>query len=122
MALSQEKIAKLYANRRQKGIYEERLVELMESDEPGADAHEDWPRDFVPGGVKKSATTLYQGFNNAAKKLGIDGQIDVISRDGSVFIIVKSRVEDYEDVAGEEGDEDEEILITTSNGDGPVNA
>src|SRR5215831_8195262 len=118
MALSQDKIAKLYANRRQKGIYEERLVELMESDEPGADAHEDWPRDFVPGGEKKSASTLYQGFNNAAKKLGIDGQIDVISRDGSVFIIVKDRVEGYEsDEDTTENEGDEEILVTTSNGD-----
>jgi len=137
MALSKERIAELYGNRRVKGLYEERLTFLMtESDEPGIDPAEEWPMDFAvvktttnPDGtttqerVSKSASTLYQGFNNAAKKLGITDQLDVIQRDGSVFILVKSRVsemfEDDEDTDTTDGESDEEeIPVTTMNGDG----
>lgn len=90
MGLSSEKIAELYANKRTKGLYEERFNELMtESDEPGIDPAEEWPLDFG----KKSATTMYQGFRNAAEKLGCMDQVDILQRDNHVFILVKSRVE-----------------------------
>ena len=130
MALSKERIAELYGNRRVKGLYEERLTFLMtESDEPGIDPAEEWPMDFTTISpengerVSKNASTLYQGFNNAAKKLGITDQLDVIQRDGSVFILVKSRVsemfEDDEDTDTTDGESDEEeIPVTTMNGDG----
>ena len=89
MALSADKIAELYANKRTKGLYVEKLTELMESDEPGVDPAEEWPMDFG----KKNPTTLYQGFRNAAETLKIEDKVDVVQREGSVFILVKERCE-----------------------------
>lgn len=88
--LSSEKIRELYENKRTKGLYEEKLNLLMtKSDEPGIDPAEEWPIDFG----KKSATTMYQGFRNAAEKLKVDDQVDILARDGHVYILVKSRIE-----------------------------
>jgi hypothetical protein len=91
MGLTAEQIQGLYAKRRVKGLYALRLNELMESDEPGVDPMEQWPVDF--GG--KNATTIYQGFRNAAEKLGYsleaDGQLDIMQRDEHVFILVTER-------------------------------
>jgi len=90
MALSPEKIAELLANKRTKGLYEDKLHGLMtESDEPGIDPAEEWPLDFGT----KSATTMYQGFRNAAEKLKVADQVDILQRDNHVFILVKSRIE-----------------------------
>jgi hypothetical protein len=103
MPLDKDMIASLYANRRTKGMYEDKLYFLMnESDEPGVDVAETWPTDFG----KKQPTTLYQGFNNAAKKLEVDDQVDVVNRDGHVFILVKSRCELV--LATDDTDADEE--------------
>lgn len=123
MPLSQDKVNELLAKRRKKGVYEERLVEAVESDEMGFDAHDDWPEDFAPGGVKKSATTIYQGFRNAAEKLGIlDTEIEVVQRDGSVFLLIKSRTNGVNTASeeSESSDEDVEVPVTTANGDQPA--
>jgi hypothetical protein len=90
MGLSNDKILALYSDRRQKGIYGARLGEAIESDEAAFNPREAWPLDFS----KKSATTLYQGFRNAADKLdkGIAEDIDVIQRDGEVYVCFKSRI------------------------------
>lgn len=88
MALTPEQIAGLLAKKRVKGLYEEKLTELYsDSDEAGVDVAETW-LEFVG----KNATTLYQGFNNAAKKLGLEDAVDIVNRDGHVFILVKTRV------------------------------
>jgi hypothetical protein len=90
MALSPEKIQELLANKRTKGLYESHLNFVMtESDEPGFDPAEDWPLDFS----NKSATTMYQGFRNAAEKLQVADQVEILQRDNHVFILVKSRLE-----------------------------
>ena len=89
MGLTAEQIAGLMAKKRTKGVYEDKLnILYTESDEAGVDVAEQWPLDFSG----KSATTLYQGFSNAAKKLEIDDAVDIVNRDGHVFILVKTRV------------------------------
>lgn len=90
MALTHEQIRSVYAKRRVKGEYEEKLTELYESDEPAVDVAESWPANFA----SKNAGTLYQGFQNAAKKLEIADAVDILNRDGHVFIMVKSRCEE----------------------------
>jgi len=108
MALSAEKIAELMAKKRTKGAYEDKLHILMtESDEPGIDVQEQWPLDFG----SKNATALYQGFRNAAEKLEIADQLDILQRDDHVFILVKSRVSEmFEDTT----DETEAELVATT--------
>lgn len=89
MPLTQDAIASLYAKRRVKGQYEADLMLLLtESDEPGVDVKEDWAAHYAT----KTTTTLQQGFNNAAKKLEVTDQIDVIQNDDHVYILVKSRI------------------------------
>jgi len=87
MGLSPEQIQGLLAKKRVKGLYEEKLTFLYsDSDEAGVDVAETWPE--LAG---KPATTLYQGFSNAAKKLNLEDAVDVINRDGHVFILVTTR-------------------------------
>jgi hypothetical protein len=89
MGLTPEEIAGLMAKKRTKGLYEEKLVFLYnDTDEAGVDVAETWPVEFGA----KTATTLYQGFSNAAKKLDMEDSVDIVNRDGHVFILVKSRV------------------------------
>lgn len=88
MGLTPEQIKGLMAKKRTKGIYDERLMEVYESDEAGVDVAETWPVDFS----EKNATTLYQGFSNAAKRLEMEDAVDIVNRDGHVFILVKTRV------------------------------
>lgn len=115
MGLSNDQIAALYAKRRVKGLYEDKLMELMESDEPAIDPADSWPVEFS----NKSATTMYQGFNNAAKKLNLADDVDVIQRDGAVFIAVKTRIAHILNPTSEDEDTDVEIPVTTMNGDNP---
>jgi hypothetical protein len=89
MGLTNAQIAELMAKKRTKGVYEDKMTFLYtESDEAGVDVAETWPVEF--GG--KNATTLYQGFSNAAKKLELEDAVDIVNRDGHVFILVKTRV------------------------------
>jgi hypothetical protein len=88
MGLTPDQIQGLLAKKRVKGLYEEKLTFLYsDSDEAGVDVKEQWPVEFG----QKSATTLYQGFSNAAKKLDLEDAVDVINRDGHVFILVTTR-------------------------------
>lgn len=89
MGLTPEQIAGLMAKKRTKGLYEEKLTFLYsDSDEAGVDVAETWPVEFG----QKNATTLYQGFSNAAKKLDMEDAVDIVNRDGHVYILVKTRV------------------------------
>ena len=113
--LTPDQIQDLLGKRRKKGLYEDRLVELMESDELGVNPADTWSIDFA----KKSATTMYQGFRNAATKLEISNDVDVIQRDGAVFLLVKSRCENLvtpSDTDDPTEEDDEEIPVTTLNG------
>ena len=77
------------AKKRTKGQYEDLLHFLMtESDEAGIDVQEQWPLELGA----KNATALYQGFRNAAEKLEILDQLDILQRDEHVMILVKTRV------------------------------
>jgi hypothetical protein len=87
MGLTNEQIDRLYASRRVKGEYERLLVELTASDENGADVKATWPNLST-----KSVTTLTQGFRSAATKLEIADQVDIISADSNVYIILTDRV------------------------------
>lgn len=85
MALDTEKIAALYASRRQKGIYLRILAEFIASGDQGVDVKEEWPQ-FA----SKKATTLKQGFDNAkGKKESPEGAdlVDVIVDGAGVFLI-----------------------------------
>jgi hypothetical protein len=72
------------------------------------DVKETWPTEFG----QKSATTLYQGFSNAAKKLDLEDAVDIVNRDGHVYILVKTRVAIVM--------EQEAANAANSNGNGPV--
>jgi hypothetical protein len=123
MSLSKDKIKMLYQTRRVKGLYEDKLGEFIESDEAAINPYEVWPFEFpqyvakhTEDGVEveatgKSPTTVYQGFRNAANKLpeALSSDIDVIQRDGEVYVCLKSRVElVLADEASEDDEEDED--------------
>lgn len=119
MPLSASKVSELIANKRTKGDYGDKLTYIMEkTDEPGFDPAEDWPLEFG----SKSATTMYQGFRNAAEKLGyLDkesssaSQVDIVQREGHVFILIKSRCtpEMLEAFATSNGDSDGDVNEAT---------
>lgn len=89
MPLDNDTILALYTNRRKKGMYVERLDQAYnDSDEAGIDPAEDWPLDFA----NKVASTMYQGFRNAAETLGIEDKVEIMNRDGHVFILFTDRV------------------------------
>jgi hypothetical protein len=85
--LNQDQIKALYAGRRVKGLYEDRTIEFIESDELGVEPMDQWPLDFGD----KSATTVFQGFRNAIKKGELTGVVDVMQRGGKVFICHRER-------------------------------
>ena len=89
MALTPEQIADILGNRKTKGLYEEKLQVYLDSDDAAIDVAEQWPLDFG----KKSASSMYQSFGNAAKKLGVADVLDIVNRDGHLFILHKDRVE-----------------------------
>lgn len=88
MALTPEQVQALYAKRRTRGAYAEILAEaLANSDENGFAVKATFPQ-FA----EKPATTLYQGFRNAADKLKISDNVDILNSDDEVFVIFKDRV------------------------------
>ena len=92
MALTPEQIAKIYAERRTKGLYIEKLTQFMESEEVGISVKEEWGTQFG----EKKATTLKQGFENAKdSKQAPEGSenIDVIVDGENVYLINKSLAE-----------------------------
>jgi hypothetical protein len=138
MPLTQDKIAQLYANRRVKGLFEEKLTEVYHnSDELGFDPYEDWPMEFAPTVMvpklnpdtnqptgefdqvttRKSPTSVYQGFRNAAEKMGIADDVDVVQREGSVFVLIKSRCLLAAPVASSNGNHPTEVSESTTDTD-----
>lgn len=87
MGLDKDQIAALYAGRRVKGLYQVRTVEFHDSDELGVDPMEQWEMDFG----SKSPVTVFQGFRNAVEKGGLTDVIDVIQRDGKVYLLHRER-------------------------------
>jgi hypothetical protein len=88
MALDPKLVKTLYAKKRTRGGYQHILTEVMESDENGFAAKATYPQL-----AEKAATTLYQGFRNAADKMGISEQVDILNSEDEVYVIFKDRVE-----------------------------
>lgn len=80
--LSADKIAELLAGR-QRGQYEPKLEEFLSSDEAGIDPRQVWPLEFG----KKEASSIYQGFNTARKKLETPDVIRITRQENEVFIL-----------------------------------
>lgn len=89
--LPPELIAKLVANSRSRGVYPAKLDEFNSSDEAAINPREVWPVEF--GG--KEATSLYQGFLNAAKKHDPPlNDVITVKKDGEdVFLMHNERVQ-----------------------------
>ena len=99
MPLNSEQIKALYAKRRTKGLYVEKLVEFLASEDAGVSVREQWPTDFTWDPTKedkergKQATTLKQGFENAKeKKDAPEGSelVDVLVDGDEVYLINKA--------------------------------
>jgi hypothetical protein len=80
-------VASLYAKRRTRGGYVEILTEAAQSDENGFAAKATYPQL-----AEKNPATLYQGFRNAAEKMGIAEKVDILNSDDEVYVIFKERV------------------------------
>lgn len=87
--LSASEIGALLAKSRTRNAYGPKLIEFMESDEAGINPAEVWP-EFAG----KNATTLYQGFMNAAKKADppLTDVLLIKQSDENVYILHKERV------------------------------
>jgi len=87
MPLDPKLIEQLYATRRVKGGYLSILTQASESDENGFAAKETYPQ------LKdKASATIYQGFRNAAEKMGISDQVTIINSDDEVYVLFNERV------------------------------
>lgn len=80
-------IKDLMGSTRNRNVYGPKLLEFVESDEPGINPSESWPLEF--GG--KNPTTLYQGFIKAAKDAKVSDTVKIIKREDSVFILHMER-------------------------------
>jgi len=98
MPLDSDRIRDLYAKRRKKGIYTEKLIVFLGSGDAGVSVREEWPTEFPWDESKegkdrgKQATTLKQGFENAKeKKDAPEGSeyVDVLVEGEDVFLINK---------------------------------
>lgn len=88
-ALASDFINELMQSSRTKGTYGVSLLEFLnESDEAGINPREAWPHLYAT----KNAATLYQGFNNAAKKANVEALITIRKVEEDVFILHKERV------------------------------
>jgi hypothetical protein len=92
--LTPEEIKALLGKARQKGVYEQHLIEFVKSGEGGVNVKETW------ADMDKKATTLKQGFENAKDKAhvmeqtdGAAGNVKVIVSDENVFLINLGAVE-----------------------------
>src|SRR5215472_17817039 len=98
MPLTPEQSKSIYAKRRTKGLYAEKLVEFLGSGEAGINVREEWPTDFgwdeeKPEGERgKLASTLKQGFENVKSKSGApeDSEaVDVMVEGEKVYLVNK---------------------------------
>jgi di/tripeptidase len=86
--LSAEQINKLLMNRRNRGGYEAPVTDFANSDEAAISVKDNYP--LFAG---KKGSTLYQGFRNAAEKLGYKDQIQVVLQGEDVFLFHNARLE-----------------------------
>lgn len=93
--LSPEQIQALLGKTRQRGIYEEKLIEFVNSGEAGVEVNSQW----VELADKKD-TTLKQGFENAKQKAHVmeatEGKaelIKVIANEDRVYLVNLAHVE-----------------------------
>jgi len=114
MPLSTEMIDALYAKRRMKGIYAEKLTTFIASGEQGVSVREEWPTDFKwdetqeDGKKGKLASTLKQGFENVKAKSGAPAgseHVDVMVDGENVYLVNKTLLEGYEPDETEESPE-----------------
>jgi hypothetical protein len=88
VGLSNDEVLELLSKGRTRNMYGPKILEFLASDEVAIDVAEVWPVDFS----KKVASTLYQGFINAAKKADLTDQIMVKQSDEHVFILNTEKV------------------------------
>lgn len=86
--LPDEFINELMATSRSRNVYGPKLLDFCESDEAAINPAEVWPIEFG----NKKATTLYQGFRNAAEKADLQEVVMIKQSDDAVFILHKERV------------------------------
>lgn len=87
-ALDLSQITELMGKGRIRGLYEAKMTEFVNSDEPAVDVAEAWPLEMA----NKPSTTLYQGFNNLLNKLDLKDTIEVKQNDGHVYLWHKERI------------------------------
>lgn len=88
--MTDEFIAELLAGNKTKGQYEAHLREFADSDEAVINPREAWPLLYAT----KSASAMYQSFNNAKQKLNGTGEpIKILARNGEIFIMHTDRVQ-----------------------------
>ena len=115
MPLTTEMIDALYAKRRMKGIYAEKLTAFIASGDQGVSVRDEWPTDFKwddtqeDGKKGKLASTLKQGFENVKAKSGAPAgsqYVDVMVDGENVFLVNKTLLEGFEPEAETEETEE----------------
>lgn len=86
--LSPDLIAELLTKGRQRNQYGPKLLEFMSSEEAAINPRDVWPAEFK----NKQTTTLYQGFNKAAKDANLTDVLRISQVDGEVYILHTERV------------------------------
>jgi hypothetical protein len=86
--MTDEEILEAYAGKSTRGVYELRLVEFAAMDEAGIEPSKQWPLDFSD----KTASALVQSFRNAIAKNELEGQIELVQREGRVFLFSTERI------------------------------
>lgn len=87
-AIDLTKIKALMGTGRVRGLYDAKLVEFENSDDPAINVAETWPIEMG----QKPATTIYQGFNNVLNKNDLKDKFEVKQSDGQVYLLHKERV------------------------------
>lgn len=86
MPMTPDQIRAVYAKRRTKGLYLDKLALFIESGEGGVSVKEEWATEFAD----KKATSLKQGFENAkAKNTAPEGSqaVDIIVDGEDVYLL-----------------------------------
>lgn len=82
-----ELVASLMAGGRSRNTYGPKLLEFVESDEPGINPREVWPVEFA----QKKVETLYQGFMLAVNKAELRDQVIVRKHGEDLFLLHSER-------------------------------
>jgi len=86
--MSDDEILAAYAGKSTRGIYEIRTLEWNASDEAGVEPAKMWPMDFGD----KTVSALVQSFRNAIAKHELTETVELVQRDGRVFLFNTERV------------------------------